>query len=184
MTVLLSGTPVLQTQRLTLRVPGPQDYPAWEAFFLSPRAVFVGGGPEFDRGRAWRTFASLVGHWALRGYGVFAMALNEDEPAIGACGPWHPADWPEKEISWTLWSDAYEGHGYMTEAAAAVIPHVYDTLGWDSAVSYIDPANARSIAVAERLGAVRDATAETPRGETLVYRHPRPDAEGGMEAYA
>ena len=41
-------------------------------------------------------------------------------------------------------------------------------------VSYIDPANTRSIAVARRLGAVEDTTATHPFGEEtcLVFRHP------------
>jgi RimJ/RimL family protein N-acetyltransferase len=47
-------------------------------------------------------------------------------------------------------------------------------------VSYIDPDNARSAALATRLGARRDAKAEaafdgTPDAGVQVFRHPRPD---------
>lgn len=185
MTVRLSGTPTLETQRLILRAPEAGDYPAWESFYLSPRATFIGGGPELDAGRAWRAFAALVGHWALRGYGVFALVDRRTGQAIGGCGPWFPELWPEREISWTLWRAKDEGQGFMTEAAQAVLPYAFDVLNWQSAVSYIDPANARSAALAERLGAVRDADAAYPgKDETLVYRHPCPDADGGMAAYA
>ena len=46
--------------------------------------------------------------------------------------------------------------------------------GWTSAVSYIDPANARSQTLAARLGAVRDLTAANPYGDaTQVWRHGR-----------
>ncbi len=186
MTPRLAGTPVLETARMVLRVPGAQDYPAWRAFYTSPRAVFIGAGPQMDEGRAWRAFASVIGHWALRGCGVFALTLRGSDTAIGTCGPWCPAGWPEREISWSLWSAEHEGKGLMTEAARAVLPFVHGVLGWDSAVSYIDRANAPSIALAERLGAVRDPAAPAPRGDpgTLVYRHPVPDDAGGMEAYA
>ena len=46
-----------------------------------------------------------------------------------------------------------------------------EALGLDRLVSYIDPHNARSIAVAERLGAVLDPDAAKQDPEDLVYRH-------------
>ena len=64
----------------------------------------------------------------------------------------------------------------LTSAAEAARTHVFETLGWDTAVSYIDPQNARSIALAERLGAVRDDSAARPHPDDLVYRHPKPEA--------
>ena len=88
---------------------------------------------------------------------------------------WFPADWPETEIGWIMFEGG-EGKGYAFEAAEAARTHVFETLGWDTAVSYIDPHNARSIALAERLGAVRDDSAERPHPDDLVYRHPKPEA--------
>ena len=48
-------------------------------------------------------------------------------------------------------------------------------------------ANVRSRALAERLGAILDANAPLPNGETpeetVVYRH-SPDIDGSPEAYA
>lgn len=64
-----------------------------------------------------------------------------------------------------------EGKGYATEAAGAALGCAFGTLGVATLVSYVDAANLRSIAVAERLGAVRDATAAGPDPEDLVYRH-------------
>ncbi|TMV69267.1 GNAT family N-acetyltransferase, partial [Thioclava sp. BHET1] len=82
-----------------------------------------------------------------------------------------------REMGWSLWSAEGEGRGYAREAARAVIAHAFGPLGWDTAVSYIAPDNARSIALAERLGAIRDDSAAHP-GDTpcLVYRHPKPEA--------
>ncbi|WP_172292271.1 GNAT family N-acetyltransferase [Pseudoruegeria sp. HB172150] len=185
MTVSLTGTTRLETERLILRAPEPIDYPVWEAFFLTDRATFIGGGPEHDKGRAWRAFCSLMGHWLMNGCGVFAMIDRDSGAVLGSCGPWFPSLWPEREIGWTVWDPAAEGKGYMAEAATAIIAHVFNDLRWDTAVSYIDPKNTRSMALAERLGATVDANAVSPFDDgTLVYRHPAPDAEGGMEAYA
>jgi len=93
-----------------------------------------------------------------------------------------------------MMTEAGEGKGYAFEAAQMARDFAYAELGRDTLVSYIDPNNTRSIALATRLGAQRDDTAARPDGETLeetiVYRHPdaaallEGDHDGGMEAYA
>jgi RimJ/RimL family protein N-acetyltransferase len=69
--------------------------------------------------------------------------------------------------------DGYEGNGYATEAAAAFRDWAFGALGLQTLVSYLDPANLRSAAVAERLGAVLDPDAARQDPEDLVYRHSR-----------
>ncbi|MEM9249060.1 MAG: GNAT family N-acetyltransferase [Pseudomonadota bacterium] len=170
----LADTPTLHTERLTLRAPAMQDWETCRAFFSTERSQFI-GGPR-DEHEAWRAFGHVVGHWALRGFGSFVFCLKGTDAALGMTGPWFPADWPEREIGWSVWHAEAEGKGYAAEAARAAIHHAFHDLGWDTAVSYIDPENARSIALAERLGAVRDAEAARPDPSDLVYRHPRPKA--------
>lgn len=173
--IALSGTPVLHTARLALRVPDMRDWEGFAGFLTSDRAVHVGG--PVTRERAWRSFGHLVGHWVLRGYGMFAVALNAKDAAIGMAGPWFPESWPEQEIGWSMWSAEAEGKGYAFEAATAARAHAFDTLSWPTAVSYIDPANARSVALARRLGAVPQPGAAHPGDEPcLVFRHPKPEA--------
>ncbi len=46
-------------------------------------------------------------------------------------------------------------------------------------VSYVDPRNLRSIRLAERLGAVRDAAAPVIEGGDVVMRHRRPGTGSG-----
>jgi RimJ/RimL family protein N-acetyltransferase len=90
-------------------------------------------------------------------------------------GPWFPEGWPEQEIGWSLWSAEAEGRGFALEAAQAARGYAYGDLGWPTAVSYIRPENRRSIALAQRLGAVLDPDAATPDdSDDLVYRHPAP----------
>jgi RimJ/RimL family protein N-acetyltransferase len=171
----LAGTPVLHTDRLTLRAPGPQDWEAFRAFALSDRSAHVRPA-DYDAQKAWRAFGHIVGHWALRGFGLFIFSLRGTDRGIGMAGPWFPEGWPEHEIGWSVWDSAAEGRGFAAEAAAAAREHAFRDLGWTTAVSYIDPGNTRSIRLAERLGAVRDDSAATPdpTDPTLVYRHPRP----------
>ena len=93
----------------------------------------------------------LVGHWALRGYGMWAVQELESGAFIGRVGLHYPEGWPERELAWAL-ARAYWGRGYAFEAATAALRIAFDTLGWSRAVSLIAPANLRSIRLAERLG--------------------------------
>ena len=176
MTPCLINTPVLTTERLTLRAPQSSDFSAIAPFITSDRARFVGGGADKDIGHAWRILAIFAGHWQLRGFGIFVAEDRRDGRPIGSFGPWFPGDWPEHELGWTIWNAADEGHGYAQEAALAVRRHAYADLGWSTAVSYIDPRNDRSRLLAQRLGCTLDAGARRPnRDPTLeVWRHPAP----------
>ena len=162
--------PVLMTERLRLRAPVIDDFEAYAALMGSPRSRGMGG--PFDRRATWGMFCHDVALWPLFGHG----ALMIDETATGACigqvginaGPL----FPEKELGWLLY-DGHEGQGYVTEAARALRDWAFGPLGLTTLVSYIDPANVRSAAVAERLGAVLDPRAPRQDPADLVYRHVR-----------
>ena len=160
---------ILETERLILRRPEPRDQDPSVNFFMSERAVGVGG--PYSLGQAWRHFAYELGHWEIYGYGMRAVTLKEDESLCGLIGPWNPPDWPEREIGWFVFDNA-EGKGIAYEAAKAAIADAWARLNWTSMVSYIMPGITRSIALAERVGATLDETADYP-GEfpCLVYRH-------------
>lgn len=181
MTVTLSETPVLETERLILRAPKATDWPAWREMVLSERARFIRAPGGITDGLAWRAMGHIVGHWVLRGWGNFIITeKGGDDSALGMTGPWYPEGWPEKELGWSIWSPAHEGTGIAFEAAQAARDFAFGPLGWDTAVSYIVSENTRSAALAERLGAVLDPDADHPAydGEdsVLVYRHPKPGA--------
>lgn len=175
--VTLTDTPVLTTERLVLRAPHAGDWPVWREFYESPRAEYV-GGPLVGGGLAWRAFGHFVGHWVLRGYGMFVLTERGSDLPLGAVGPWFPDGWAEHEIGWAIWSTTLEGRGYAHEAALAARDFAIRKLGWSQPVSYIDPANTRSIALALRLGASPDPDAPLPdftaaRPVPLVFRHPQ-----------
>ncbi len=60
------------------------------------------------------------------------------------------------EIGWTLHPD-HMGHGYMTEAAAAVLHIAFGELAMHRAIANLDPRNHASVALCERLGMRREA---------------------------
>jgi RimJ/RimL family protein N-acetyltransferase len=167
----LAGVPIIETARLILRAPQAADAEAYVSAHDDPRARWMGGNE--GRMKAWRTFALVMGHWALRGFGLWVVTEKGSDACIGTVGCWFPEGWPEREIGWFVFPAA-EGRGIAGEAALAARDHAYRALGWTSAVSYMHPENARSIRLAERLGAVRDDAVPRPLPElgTIVFRHP------------
>ncbi len=183
MTLALS-IPKLETERLVLRAPCEADLEAEAEFFASDASRFVGGPKRPDE--TWRSIAMLLGHWVMRGFGFWGVEEKNTGAYVGHVGLWFPHSWPEPEIGWTLMNHA-TGKGFATEAALAARAHAYDVLGWETAISLIDPENIGSKAVAERLGAQFDYVYEHPAFGTMnVWRHPSPSdlVNGGMEAYA
>jgi len=173
-----SSIPVIETRRLVLRGPEPEDYPDFKATFTSYRARFMGG--PLNAYEAWMLYAAEIGHWQIRGYGMWMIHDKETDETYGMAGGWKPAKWPEPEVAWVIWPDK-NGKGYALEAAHAVRGYLYGTCGWETAVSYIDPMNLDSIRLAERLGAVKDHEAATIDGNDAVYRHPSPEALNGSQ---
>lgn len=166
---------MIVTPRLHLVPLAERHIPAYQAFLAGPRAAARGWTAMPHE--AWRNFAAMLGHGLLRGFAPFALEARDDGRTVGLCGPWWPEGQKEREIKWHIWRDADEGKGFALEAARAALVHVFGTLGWDTAVSYIAPGNDRSEALARRLGAVQDGTWTTPRGtEVRVFRHPRGQA--------
>ncbi|MDO5606503.1 MAG: GNAT family N-acetyltransferase [Paracoccus sp. (in: a-proteobacteria)] len=160
--------PVIETARLILRAPRLADFQAMADFYATPRARHVGG--PMTRDEAWAEFASGAGQWLLRGYGYWEIEDRETGATIGRAGLYHPDNWPEPELSWIIYTDAFEGRGIAHEAAIAA-RDAAAIMGITRPMSSIEADNARSIRLAERLGAVADGDWLTPYGPMLRYRH-------------
>lgn len=140
----------LETERLVLRLPQGQDFEAWAAFMADvDRTRYIGGAQP--RSLAWRGLMTMVGSWAVLGFGMFSVIEKSSGRWIGRLGPWQPEGWPGTEVGWSIVSDA-GGKGYATEGATAAIDWAFDTLGWSEVIHTIDPANAASKGVAAKLG--------------------------------
>ncbi|MEM8555788.1 MAG: GNAT family N-acetyltransferase [Pseudomonadota bacterium] len=168
--------PTLTTARLTLGPLGPEHFDTMANFYASDRSQYVGGPQESHR--TWRTLATEIGHWTLRGYGRFAVSESATGAFVGVIGPWYPEGWPEPEIGWDL-MDGFEGRGYATEAAQAARNWAYTHLGWTTAISLVAPANAGSAKVATRLGAHHESDVDHILfGQLQIWRHPAPAEVG------
>ncbi|MGE5512872.1 MAG: GNAT family N-acetyltransferase [Bacteroidota bacterium] len=168
----MSTVPELETDRLRLRQWHAADIEAYAAFCADEATGrFVGG--VCNREDAWRRMSMIVGHWTLRGYGVWALEEKSSRRFVGFSGLWNPEGWPEPEVMWSLVADAH-GRGYATEAAGCARDFAYRQLGWTTAISLIAPDNVPSRRVAKRLGAVCERQVELRGLSVGVYRHPGP----------
>jgi RimJ/RimL family protein N-acetyltransferase len=89
-------------------------------------------------------------------------------PLIGFAGA---RQWPDggPEVMYGLLR-AWWGRGLATEAADAVLQHLFETLGYPAVAAATDPPNVASVRVMERLGMTFDWRGEMHGLDTLVYR--------------
>ena len=128
-----------------------------------------------------------IGGWETDGVGPFLIETAAAErQVVGQAGlmifdtrGWRPSSWSaagsyaQPELGWAL-IRAHWGHGYATEAAAAIREWAHRWRSLDRLVSLISPDNARSQRVARRLGAVPTETI-TPvvsQRTAVVWRYP------------
>jgi len=162
--VVLLAIPTLETARLTLRPFREAD--ATPLFELSqdPEVMrYVGDRRVPTLQESWRAIAGWLGHWALRGYGQWAIEERASGLLVGRAGIINPAEWPGPEVGYLL-GRSWWGQGYATEAARAAMEWGFREVGFDELISLIDPDNTASIAVATRLG-------ETLRDEIELWGH-------------
>ena len=149
------SAPTLTTARLTLTAHAPTDLDDCAAMWTDPRVYMTIGGQPRSREDVWIRLLRSIGQWSLFGYGSWIARDTATGYLIGELGliearrAIEPSIDAIPETGWTLAGDA-QGKGYASEALAAI-------LAWTDAripatTCIIDPANAPSIRLAERLG--------------------------------
>jgi RimJ/RimL family protein N-acetyltransferase len=187
----------LYTDRLCLRVPTPQDAEALYDLFADaevmqglnrePVSAVEDVGAMIEEG--------MIGGWRTDGLGPFILETTATDPqVVGQAGlmifdtrGWTPSTWAgagrhaQPELGWAL-TRAHWGHGYATEAAAAIRDWAQEYRSIDRLVSLISPENVRSQRVAQRLGATPTETV-TPadsKREAVVWRHSPTSGSGTL----
>jgi RimJ/RimL family protein N-acetyltransferase len=144
--------PTLETQRLILRGFRETDVDALTGIAADPIVrPFLTDGSLPLREACWRQIALWVGHWAIRGFGMWAVEERDSGTFVGRIGLWQPEGWPGTEAGWLLGREWW-GRGYAMEAARASMDWGFNHLDVPELLSLILPDNQPSIAVAERIG--------------------------------
>lgn len=157
--VMAFDLPTLETERLILRPPKPEDFEPYAEYMAHESTKFI-GGPQ-ARPVAWRGFLQLAGAWAMQGYSMFAVVEKATGAWVGRLGPWVPEGWPGTEVGWGIVPSA-TGKGYATEGSTAAIDWAFEALGWTEVIHCIDPDNTASQAVAIRLGSTHRRPGKVP----------------------
>jgi RimJ/RimL family protein N-acetyltransferase len=162
----------LETARLILRQFEEQDLDRLAAIYADPETMqHLGSGATASREETWRAIGGMLGHWLLRGYGMWAVAERESGLMVGRVGFINPEGWPGFELGWVI-DRARWGRGYAPEAAAVALRYAHEMLRQDRVISLIRPQNKASIRVAEKIGQRHDGSLQLFDKEALVYASP------------
>ena len=158
----------LETERLVLRWFCEDDFESLAQMYSDPEVMRFLGGKTMTSLEAWRHMASMMGHWYLRGYGIWAVEEKSSGKLVGRIGFMNPTGWPGFELGWTLGRDSW-GKGYATEGARRALAYAFTEMDRDHVISCIAPENVASIKVAERLGEKVEGKTELLGNEVLIY---------------
>ena len=165
--------PELQSRRILLRAPAAMDFPVYKRFYADPGASRFYGGP-LTPDLAWRKLAYDLGHWALRGYGMWSIIEKASDTMIGSCGIVWAEGWPRHELTWWI-TPTRRRQGYALEASRAAIDWAHDSLGWPELETHMNDENAPARALVQKLGGIQTARIRFPDGLVrTVYSFRRP----------
>lgn len=147
---MANPVPEIATERLVLGSPEAGDFPVYRDFHADADASAFYGGPQ-DAAQAWRRLAQDIGHWALRGHGMWSLVERCSGAMVGGCGLVWPEGWPRHELTWWI-VPAARRQGYALEASRAAIRTAYRDWGWPRVETHMDDANEAARRLALRLG--------------------------------
>ncbi|HXY29454.1 MAG TPA: GNAT family N-acetyltransferase [Gemmatimonadaceae bacterium] len=159
----------LQTERLVLRMFTAEDIEPYARICSDPEVMrFLSLTGPYSRIESWRHVAMILGHWQLRGYGLWAVEERATGALIGRIGFLRPDGWPGFELGWML-ARSYWGRGFATEGARRALDYSFSVNGPERVISLIHPDNRASIRVAERLGERLSGQTELLGWRLLIY---------------
>jgi RimJ/RimL family protein N-acetyltransferase len=150
--------PIVATSRLVLRPFNDMDRSAFFELNAHPRVIELLGSSS-SRAESDAMIDRFSAEMTREGWGFWAVEMAGGAPFIGMVGlhrmaPTMPIA-PGIEIGWRLHPD-YWSHGYATEAAKASLDYGFGQGGLSEIVAFTTTVNARSQAVMQRIGMVRD----------------------------
>lgn len=92
-----------------------------------------------------------IASYARNGFGLLAVTLNDTGQPIGMCGLIKRDSLEDVDIGYAF-LPKFWSRGYALESARAVMNHAKEALGLKRVVAIVDPNNAGSIRVLEKIG--------------------------------
>jgi len=161
--------PEIETSRLRLRLPTPDDLDDLAAVFADPVVMkFIGleAGVTLSRAESATALEKMIAFWQQNGFGRWIVMEKERGIVIGLCGLRQFDDTPEL---FYLFEQASWGKGFAAEAASAVLRYAFKELQMERIIAGIRPGNTNSINVVNKIG-MRPETESNPYGvDGLCY---------------
>lgn len=145
--------PGLITERLVLRAFKESDLDPFAEIVADQEVIRYAtyGGEALTRSQAWNWLCYMLGHWHLRGFGIWAVEDRRSGELLGRIGLQY-LDWFEDvELVWMLKQSAW-GQGLASEGARAAIDFGFNKLLLPRLTAVIHTVNQPSMRLAERLG--------------------------------
>lgn len=151
--------PLASTDRLILRRFMPEDFAAYSAYSSLPEIYrFLYRDPPSPDAMRERFDARLDSPFREDGDTLLCAAVRrEDDALVGDVSLTFANKAARQAEVGYIFSPAYAGKGYATEAVAAIITLGFETFGFHRIFARLDAKNAGSVGVVERLGLRREA---------------------------
>jgi RimJ/RimL family protein N-acetyltransferase len=165
----MNEAPILETERLRLRPHRPADLADCARMWVDPIVVRYTIGAPSPEQRTWLRILGYAGHWALLGFGYWAVEERSSGRWVGELGfadfkrGLSPSLDGKPELGWAL-SPEVHGRGYATEALLAAVRWSDAVWPGRETVCIIHPDNRASLRVAEKIG-FRESGKTSKNGE-------------------
>jgi [ribosomal protein S5]-alanine N-acetyltransferase len=145
-------TPILETDRLTLREFEPSDLDPYAAMIGDPETMRYYPRP-YSRAEAESFIQGNLARYRAYGFGVWVIEEKATRSFLGDCGLAISLveGIPEVEVMWHVVRDRWR-EGIATEAARAACLHGFGPVGVRRIVALVRPENEPSKRVARKLG--------------------------------
>lgn len=153
----MTDIPVLTTDRTVLRGLALTDFDDFAAMWADPGITRHITGTPSTPSDSWMRLLRHAGHWALLGYGYWAVTDRQSGAFLGAVGfgsfmrDLDPPLGNVPEAGWTM-IGAAQGRGLAGEAMGAALDWADRALPGGETVCMISPENGTSLRLAARLG--------------------------------
>ena len=153
----ITAAPVIETDRLRLRPHHLDDLADCVAMWSDPDVIRYTLGSPSSPQRTWLRILAYRGHWAMLGYGYWAVEEKVSGRYVGELGfadfkrDIQPSIEGMPELGWALAPRAH-GRGYATEALRAAVSWGDSHFGQRRTACIIHRDNRASFRVAEKLG--------------------------------
>ena len=170
----MKTAPTLETNRLILRAHTKEDFHSSHSMWSNPEVVkFITGQPSNEQ-QSWGRVLNYTGHWALMGFGYWAVFEKSSGNFIGELGladfkrEMNPSIREIPELGWAL-KPEFHGKGYALEALNEVIAWAEKNLAVKKIACIINPANLSSIKLAEKLSFKEAVRTQYMGNDVILY---------------